>query len=372
MPARAETTVLHYVGADEDRGGIISVVRALDSAGHFGCVLGVNPGFRQRRAPVVATLELPSIAGEQLGWRTWWRARAVVDKVQAWLRLDERRVFHGHSRAGLAVALGLRSRGEGRVVASVHCYGRQRWFYRWAGRRLGPRIFWLTPAMKRHYRIEPGDSRAQCIPSCVPAPSSLPEKPRIFAPEGVVRLGGAGALVSWKGWHLVLTALATLPAAVRSRLRFAHIGSPEASAESRRYAVELRAQTEALDLAKIVEWRGEQPSADGLLRETDCLVVASHQEPFSMAMIEALAAGVPVLAADTGGPADVLTPPHNGWLFQSGSAGDLARELAMLVEGDALRRVRITPEQLRPFTAPVVAAQWAHVYESLMDHSTPA
>ena len=34
------------------------------------------------------------------------------------------------------VALWLARAGERRVVVSVHCYGRQRWFYRWAARQL--------------------------------------------------------------------------------------------------------------------------------------------------------------------------------------------------------------------------------------------
>src|SRR5689334_15355726 len=40
MPERANLTVLHYTGAENDRGGIMSVVHALAATGHFGCVLG--------------------------------------------------------------------------------------------------------------------------------------------------------------------------------------------------------------------------------------------------------------------------------------------------------------------------------------------
>ena len=129
--------VLHYLGYDDDRGGIVSVIRALASTDRFACVLGVNPGFAQARAPALATLELPAIAGETISISTFLRARRVARAVRVWLAEDPARVFHGHSRAGLVVACWLARWGERRVVASVHCYGRQRWFYRWAARQLG-------------------------------------------------------------------------------------------------------------------------------------------------------------------------------------------------------------------------------------------
>ena len=96
MSTAARSTVLHYVGCDEDRGGIVSVVRALDGAGRFDCVLGVNAGCRQRRQPPLPVLELPKVVGEKLGLQTFWRSRTVAREVQAWLRAEPDRVFHGH------------------------------------------------------------------------------------------------------------------------------------------------------------------------------------------------------------------------------------------------------------------------------------
>ena len=342
----------------------MSVVRALASEGRFRCILGVNPGFLQARMPALSTLELPALDGERLGLRTFWRARGVAHALRSWLSGDSGRVFHGHSRAGLAVALWLARSDARQVVASVHCYGRQRWFYRWAARQLGGRLFWLSPAMKHYYIGGNGGSWDQCIPGCIASESANGlGKPR--ASHRPVRLGGIGALVPWKRWDLVLEALARLPEAARNKLRFAHIGAPDGSDISLRCASSLRAQTAALGLGGIVEWRGQQPSTGDFLCETDCIVIASHNEPFSMAMLEALSAGVPVLAADSGGARDILTPPRNGWLFHSGDAGDLARSLLMLAETDALGGIRIEPGDLLRFSAPHVAGQWAQAYSRL-------
>jgi glycosyltransferase involved in cell wall biosynthesis len=362
-PAQDGTEVLHYVGYDGDGGGIVSIVRALHSERQFRSLLGVNRGFRQTRVPLLPTLELPPIEGERLGLRTFWRARGVAREVRGWLKVGECRVFHGHSRAGLAVGLWLARSGERRVVASVHCYGRQRWFYRWAERRLGGRLFWLSPSMKHHYGLGDGTWR-QCIPGCIPTAFSATVTRGGVVPQ-VVRFGGIGALVRWKRWDLVLEALAAIPEAARSRIHFAHIGGADGSAASSRYSALLHKRTRELGLEANVTWRGEQASASGFLGEIDCLVISSEGEPFSVAMLEALAAGVPVLAADSGGATDIIVPPRNGWLYRSGDARDLGRRLAALAEGDALRSAGVLPGDIRRFLASSVAAQWSEVYAGL-------
>jgi glycosyltransferase involved in cell wall biosynthesis len=362
MPFAEHPTVLHYVGYDDDRGGIVSVVRALAAADRFQCVLGLNAGGQQRRAPALPQAEFPPVAGESLGLAALWRARAAARVAQAWLHAGPSRFFHGHSRVGLVVALWLRRWGERRVVASVHCYGRHRWFYRWAARTLGEDLFWLSPAMKLHYGL-PADSWSQCIPGCVRASPS----PTARGPAGkIIRLSGVGALTRWKKWDLIMTALAVLPPAQRECFRFRHIGSTDGSADSARYAAELMELTKRSGLQEIVEWRGEQPSSAALLAETDCLVVASENEPFSVAVLEALGAGVPVLAAKSGGATDVIMVRVNGWFFRNGDASDLARVLESLADGSLLARARIEPSSITRFTTPVVAAQWALVYARLL------
>jgi len=355
MPELRET--LHYTGATTDRGGIVAVLRALAAGGAFRVVHGVSPGF----AGAGDGLPLwtgPALETERISPANLWRARAVARAVRSWLAAGPRRIFHGHSRAGLLVALWLRAAGERRVVVSVHCYGRQRWFYRWAAGRLGRALFWLSPAMKAYYGA--GDATwTQCRPGCVVAPAG--GVPRRGAPAEPIRLGGVGALVPWKRWDLVPAALALLPAAARARWRFRHIGADDGSAASRAWAAALRTSTAGPD----VDWLGPQASSAGFLAETDVLVVASENEPFSIAMLEALHAGVPVIAADSGGARDVIVPGRNGWLFRSGDAADLARCLEAAARPGALAAVAPAGADLARFDARAVAAEWETVYRGV-------
>ena len=66
MAADQPRTVLHYLGYDDDRGGIVSVVRALAEAGRFDCVLGMNAGAVQRRTPALPVKFFTPLAGETI------------------------------------------------------------------------------------------------------------------------------------------------------------------------------------------------------------------------------------------------------------------------------------------------------------------
>lgn len=350
-------TVLHYTGYTHEQGGIVTVLRTLQAAGRFEVIHGVSPGLPAGGTTGLERWVGPAIDAERISPVTFWQARAVAHAVAKWLRAAPGRVYHGHSRAGLLVAIWLHWHGEKRVVVSVHCYGRQRWFYRWAARLFRDRLFWLTPAMRRHYGLG-GAGWEQCLPGGV----TVVETPgRAAPPAGGLRLGGAGFLVPWKRWDLVIEALARLPAAARAGVTFDQIGGANASAPE--HPAFLRRLTQQHGLDPCVRWRGPEPSARRLLEEIDVLLVPSHQEPYSMILQEALAAGVPVIAADSGGPADVIEPGVNGALFPDGDAAALAE----LIEAWRRQFPLLDPAAIRGTArrAEAVAAEWAEVYARL-------
>ncbi len=356
--------VLHYTGYTNDRSGIHSTVAALESAGKFSCVLGVHPEYRPTRELGLKDLPLPAVPEESIGINAGWAARRTALAVEAWLRGDRNRIYHGHSRAGLLIGLWLAHRGCRRVVVSVHCYGRQRWFYRWAARRLQGRLFWLSPAMRLHYGA-PGGGWTQCLPECVSP--RLPSARRSNPSGTATRLGGAGQCVRWKRWDLVVRALAQLTPELGRQVEFEHIGATSSPDEAGRHAQELRELTTRSGLDAQVRWLPPEPDTNGLLARVDVVVVASHDEPMSLVMLEALAAGVPVMAADSGGARDLIRPGVNGWLFRDGDAADLARVIALVAKERVdlrLERGVFLPPEL---TADQVATRWREIYTALPD-----
>jgi glycosyltransferase involved in cell wall biosynthesis len=66
-------------------------------------------------------------------------------------------------------------------------------------------------------------------------------------------------------------------------------------------------------------------------------LVSHHVETFSIAILEAMAMGKPVVASDIGGASEQITPGEHGHLFQPGDIGGLARILVDMANNKTLR-----------------------------------
>jgi glycosyltransferase involved in cell wall biosynthesis len=89
-------------------------------------------------------------------------------------------------------------------------------------------------------------------------------------------------------------------------------------------------------LAKI---HGPVPSPWQALAELDLLVLPSEAEGFGMVLIEAMAAGVPVIGANAPGIRDVIIHEQNGLLSSVGDPKSIARAIARVFEDNELRNL---------------------------------
>jgi glycosyltransferase involved in cell wall biosynthesis len=95
----------------------------------------------------------------------------------------------------------------------------------------------------------------------------------------------------------------------------------------------MRAQARALGLGGRVDfpgWIGPRQRADLLARAT-VFVLPSRAEGLPMALLEAMAAGCPVIASAVGGIPDLISDGFNGLLVPPGDAEALARALERLL-----------------------------------------
>jgi glycosyltransferase involved in cell wall biosynthesis len=100
--------------------------------------------------------------------------------------------------------------------------------------------------------------------------------------------------------------------------------------------------------------------------EIDCLLVVSRWEASSMAALEALAAGIPVLASAESGTRDLLAAGRGGWLFPDGSADALAARMTALATGLELAAWQPDRTALQAFDAMRVAGEYARLYQRLL------
>jgi glycosyltransferase involved in cell wall biosynthesis len=136
------------------------------------------------------------------------------------------------------------------------------------------------------------------------------------------RIGVIGELCSRKGQDLVLEAMALEPAMEGLEVFFGGEGSAAFTRGLAEKARQLPAVS--LHMLGLVEtWN--------FLSKVDLLIVPSRTEAFGRVVVEGMLAGIPVLAASTGGITEIIEDGRTGFLFESGSAASLREKLVFIL-----------------------------------------
>jgi glycosyltransferase involved in cell wall biosynthesis len=160
-------------------------------------------------------------------------------------------------------------------------------------------------------------------------------------PQDAPLLAVVGQLTPWKGHPDALEAFALL----RSSMPHAHLviaGSAKFVGKHRRYdtlsyRAALIARAEQPDLRGSVHIVDEVRDVAALYSAATLLVVPSWAEPFGRVVIEAMAAGCPVLATRAGGIPEILTHGVDGWLVPPRDPCALAGAMQQLLAAPSLR-----------------------------------
>jgi glycosyltransferase involved in cell wall biosynthesis len=139
-----------------------------------------------------------------------------------------------------------------------------------------------------------------------------------------------GRLERAKDHALLLRAYSSIAAEI-PQLHLALVGA--GSLES-----DLRAQADRLGLAARTSFAGHQNDVTDWLRAADFFVLSSESEGLPLALLEAMAQGLPVVATAVGGIPEVLHGSHAGLLVPPGDAGALGRAMAQLARDRILSR----------------------------------
>jgi len=193
--------------------------------------------------------------------------------------------------------------------------------------------------------------RVHYLPNFVPDPG-----PRVRAPreEGGVRALALGRLHPNKAFDVLLDALALAPGI---DLWIAGDGDLLGA---------LRLQAGRLGLDRRVRFLGWQDDVWPLLDTADFLVCPSRLEPLGNVVIEAWAAGVPVVATTSDGPASLIAVETDGLLVPIDDAPALAAAMTRLA-GDAVLRARLAEAGRQSyeaaFTEAAVVARYRDLFE---------
>lgn len=187
------------------------------------------------------------------------------------------------------------------------------------------------------------------------------------APAGTRRVGLVATFAHWKGHSVFLKAIARLRGLP---IRAYIIGGPIYSTDgSQRTLNELKREASELGIAANVGFTGFVEDTPSALRALDIVVHASTEpEPFGMVLIEGMACAKPVIAALSGGAAEIVEDEQNGLGHTPGDDAALAEQIRRLVLDPALAE-RLAHNGRRAaedrFTAARFAEQTIPVYDRL-------
>jgi glycosyltransferase involved in cell wall biosynthesis len=198
------------------------------------------------------------------------------------------------------------------------------WKHRWNRDIFGncsallPWSNWVRDSLEHEYSVDP--SVIEVIPPGVDleawAPRSIPrhDLPQILFVGGHFQRKGGDLLLEW------------FRARGRGRCELQIVSSDPAAAV-----------LEAPEIHVHRHLRPNDPKLRQLYWESDLFVLPSRSEPFGIACIEALAAGLPIVVTAVGGLTETVDPGHDGLLVPPGDAKALGAALESLLESPQRR-----------------------------------
>jgi UDP-glucose:(heptosyl)LPS alpha-1,3-glucosyltransferase len=318
------------------------------------------PGIRVHRVPTLRHPSLLRLYSFALAARRVSR-RLAADVVQSHERGLEQDVYRA---------------GEGTHLGYLEALGRsgRRGPYDRAVCALEARIFRLAAA--RHVVANSRLCRDEISRRFGPAPSGLsviengvdlarfhPELRGRIRGEARQALGLApgdfailfvGSGFERKGLDVLIRGLAAL-GAPRARVVVAGKGR----------TAPYRALAAELGVLGRVSWLGVRSDVERLYAAADALALPARYEPFGNVVLEAMAAGVPVLTSASVGFAEHVRQGDNGWVVGALEAGAVADGLRTIMEADPARLARLARESAEPFTFARQAGAFERLYGQL-------
>ena len=267
---------------------------------------------------------------------TIWRARRQLAQVLDTERCDAV-ICHSSWITGLAAPV-VRAHGAPLVLWAHDALSGRTWAERWA-RRANPDFVIANSRFtdERVRAVYPHTPHAVVYAPVSPAPSAGDDRKAVRAALGaddtIPVVIVASRFEAWKGHRELITALA----AVRDPWRLWIAGRAQRDGEAA-YERGLRERADAAGVTARIQFLGERRDVPALMRAADVHCQPNTgPEPFGLAFVEALSAGLPVVTTAIGGACEIVTNDC-GILVPPGAARALEAALRRLVTDVATRR----------------------------------
>src|ERR1043166_8531165 len=181
------------------------------------------------------------------------------------------------------------------------------------------------------------------------------------------RVGMIGHLAAIKGQADLICAAAAI-CKHRDDVEFVLAGEDKTrSGENRRQLERLISKLQLSGHVRLVGWVDD---VDRFLGDLDLFVSPAHSEPFGLSIIEAMAAGVPVIASSSEGAREIIESGISGLLIGIGDVGALRQAISTLLDDSELREsfIRKARESVREkFSLNRMVTDTERVYRQAID-----
>lgn len=187
----------------------------------------------------------------------------------------------------------------------------------------------------------------------------MPLKPVAkLRPEPVI--GSLGSLLPVKGFETLFQSVFRLCVLYPGiRCKIAGTG-PEKQ--------KLQSMIQKFNLQKYIEFVGVQEDTESFYKSLQIYIQPSRSEAFGLAALEAMSAGIPVIAGNVGGLAEIIQDQQNGLLFKKENVQDLTTKIQYILENPA-RAEQLRKEGIRradSFSIEKMVEKHEKLYHSLL------
>jgi glycosyltransferase involved in cell wall biosynthesis len=265
-----------------------------------------------------------------------WRDLVALVELVRLLRRERPDIVHANSsKAGVLGRLAAALAGVPIRIFTVHGWafsahtGASSRLYRWADRLVRP-LTTVTICVAKSEQSS-GVLAATCDPErtlVIPNAVDVAAAHRAVHGGGRTRIVAVGRLQRPKDFFTLVRAVKGLPAGA---FEMAVVGE---GPDRRRLEQEIR----GLGLSDRVHLYGERRDVRDVLANSDLFVLSSSSEGLPLSVLEAMAAGLPVIASRVGGIPELVVDGVTGILVPPGDESALGAALRRLVDDSALRR----------------------------------
>lgn len=372
----------------------MKILHVIDSGGMYGAeVMLLNLVEEQLRLglqPVIASIGDPHIVTKPLELEAVRRGVRVEPfrmrpgpnllgalNVVRFAGKENFDLFHSHGyKANILLGMLPRSIRKLPVISTVHGWTSTRRMskialYEWVDAlilRFIERVVLVNKAMWKKVRLRNLSVVNNGIPLCDENYGGGSEEQHVPLDRDIVgfcrggfTVGAIGRLSKEKGFDVLLEAVKMVSATCHN-VRLVVIG--EGSERE-----ELEARAKKLGIADVVMFPGYRDQASRYLACFDIFALSSLTEGLPLVILEAMRAGVPIIATRVGGVPEVLANGQAGVLVGSSDSPALSEGISALIENPGLRsRLAEYAQRLvaEKYSSTRMAEEYQSIYRSMM------